>query len=230
MPFTFHGPRRHKIPRARYRVSNWPDYDRGLVQRGAIRVWIAEDALAAWAAPRRPPRGGQPRYSDLAIETALMQAAVFHVPLRQAEGFTRSLMALMSLDLAVPDHTALARRRRKVSVNMHAPGRTGPVDLVLDSTGATFCGPGAWDRLNHGEKRRDWRKLPLAVDASSGEIPDHALTGRDTPDAAMAGPLVAGAGGRIRAVIADGAYDGAPVDDAIRQSRPPRARRPLRRR
>ncbi|MEO1459434.1 MAG: IS5 family transposase [Pseudomonadota bacterium] len=223
MPFKHHEPRRHRIPRARYRVTNWPEYDRGLVQRGDIRVWISEEALAAWSAPRRRSRGGQRRYSDLAIETVLMLATVFRLPLRQAEGFTRSLMGLMTLELAVPDHTTLARRRRTVAIEMNAPGRTGPVDLVLDSTGLKFHGPGEWDRLRHGETRRAWRKLHLAVDARTGEILAHVLTDSDTSDAAMAGPLVSGAGGRIRTVIADGAYDGAPVYDAIRRARPQRS-------
>lgn len=236
MPFKFHEPRRHKIPRARYRVTNWPDYDRGLVERGDIRFWISEEALTAWAAPRRGTRGGQARYSDLAIETVLMLAAVFRLPLRQAEGFVRSLMALMRLDLQVPDHTTLSRRRRTVPIEMNAPGRQAPVDLILDSTGLKFFGPplsvckqtpvgrrGEWDRLKHGEKRRAWRKLHIAVDAGTGEILAHLLTDGDTSDAAMAGPLVEAAGGQIRSVIADGAYDGAPVYDAIRQARPPRS-------
>ena len=47
MPFKFHASRRHHIPRAKYRVMNWPDYDRGLVRRGDIRFWIDESALEA---------------------------------------------------------------------------------------------------------------------------------------------------------------------------------------
>lgn len=66
---------------------------------------------------------------------------------------------------------------------------------MLDSTGLKFHGPGEWDRLKHGEKRRAWRKLHLAVDAGAGEILAHELTDCDTADAAMAGSLVARAGG-----------------------------------
>ncbi len=108
------------VPKARYRVTNWPTYDRGLVELGDLRLWIAEEALAAWAAPRRRTRGGQARFSDLAIETVLMLASVFRLPLRQAEGFVRSLMALMGLALPVPDHTTLTRRRRTVPVDSRA--------------------------------------------------------------------------------------------------------------
>ena len=122
MPFKFHEPRRHRVPKARYRVTNWPEHDRGLVGRGDSRLWIAEDALAAWVAPRRRTRGGQARFSDLAIETVLMPASLFRPPLRQAEGLVRSLVAPMGLDPPVPDHTTLARRRRTVAVEMNAPG------------------------------------------------------------------------------------------------------------
>ena len=116
MPFKFHEPRRHRVPKARHRVTNWPGYDRGLVGRGDLRLWIADEALAAWAAPRRRTRGGQARFSDLAIETVLVLASVFRLPLRQAEGFARSILVVMGLELPVPDHTTLARRRRGVAV------------------------------------------------------------------------------------------------------------------
>ena len=223
MPFKFHEPRRHRIPRARYRVTNWSEYDRGLVGRGDIRFWVSEEALTAWVAPRRHTRGGQARFSDLAIEAVLMLGSLFRLPLRQAEGFARSLFELMGLALPVPDHTTLARRRRTVPIAMNAPGRTAPIDLVLDSTGLTFHGPGDWDRLKHGEKRRAWRKLHVAVDAGTGEILAFELTDSDTADATMAGRLVAQAGGRVRSVIGDLAYDGAPVYAAIRAARPPRS-------
>jgi len=98
-----------------------------------------------------------------------------------------------------------------------------PVDILLDSTELKLRGPGEWDRRKHGEKRRAWRKLNLAVDCRTGEILPHDLTASDTADAAMAGLLVARASGRIRSVIADGAYDGAPVYAAIRTARPPRS-------
>jgi hypothetical protein len=179
------------MPRARYRVTNWPAYDRGLVGRGDLWLWIAEEALAAWAAARRQSRGGQARFSGLATAAVLMLGSLFRLPPRQAEGFVRSLLELMGLTLPVPDHTTLARRRRTVPIDMNAPGRKAPVDLVLDSTGLAFHGPGEWERLKHGERRRAWRKLHLTVDAGTGEILAHELTDSDTADTAMAGPAPA---------------------------------------
>jgi hypothetical protein len=31
--------RRHKIERARYKVTNWPEYNKALRQRGDITIW-----------------------------------------------------------------------------------------------------------------------------------------------------------------------------------------------
>ena len=198
--------------------------NRGLVQRGDIRFWIDEDAIKAWIAPYRTTPGGQRKFSNFAIEATLILGAVFKIPLRQTEGFVRSLMQLMELDLPVPDHTTLARRRRTVEVDMHAPGRKGPVDLVLDSTGLKFYGAGEWARQKHGEKRRSWRKLHIAMDAGTGEILAHELTNDDTSDPEMVTPLMENAGGRIRRVIADGAYDGQPTYDAIYDASPPKSK------
>ena len=77
MPYKANADRRHKIPRARYRVTNWPDYDAALVRRGSLTLWVTEEALAAWHAPAIGKRGGQSVYSDVAIETGLALRLVF---------------------------------------------------------------------------------------------------------------------------------------------------------
>src|ERR1700760_4117437 len=69
MPYKANADRRHKIPKMRYRVTNWPDYDAALVRRGSLTLWLTEEALAAWHAPATGKRGGQPIYSEVAIET-----------------------------------------------------------------------------------------------------------------------------------------------------------------
>src|SRR5690348_597192 len=97
MPYKANADRRHKIPRARYRVTNWADYDAALVRRGSLTLWVTEEALAAWRAPATGKRGGQPVYSDVAIETGLALRLVFHQPLRQTEGALRSIGACLAL-------------------------------------------------------------------------------------------------------------------------------------
>jgi hypothetical protein len=91
-------------------VTNWGAYDAALRQRGSLTVWFTDAAIAAWGAEPRTTRGGQPRYSSLAITTALTLRAVFRLALRQIEGLIGSILQLLDLDLAVPDHSTLSRR------------------------------------------------------------------------------------------------------------------------
>jgi hypothetical protein len=112
MPFKHNGTRRHHIGKMRFKVTNWPEYEAGLRRRGSLTLWLTPKALVSWQAPRRKTRGGQPRYSDQAIETTLTPGRVFGLRLRQTEGFLGSLPSLMGPALAVPDHTTLSRRAR----------------------------------------------------------------------------------------------------------------------
>ena len=86
MPFKLNQDRRPHIPRQRHKVTNWPEYEASLRQRGSLTVWFTDEAIAAWAAEPRTTRGGQPWYSPLAILTALTLRAVFRLALRQTEG------------------------------------------------------------------------------------------------------------------------------------------------
>ena len=109
MPFR-PNPNRPKRFRAQYRIRNWPQYEAGLKRRGDLTLWLDQAAIAEWQAPRRTTPGGQALYSDLAIELVLILRLVFHLALRQTEGFARSVLRLLGLDLPVPDHTTLSRR------------------------------------------------------------------------------------------------------------------------
>ena len=114
MPFKANAARRHHIPKQRHRVTNWAAYDAALRQRGSLTVWFTEAAIAAWRAEPRTTPGGQPHYSALAILTALTLRAVFRLALRQTEGLIGSILHLLGLDLAVPDHTTLRDRKSVV--------------------------------------------------------------------------------------------------------------------
>jgi hypothetical protein len=212
MPFKHNASRRHHIPKARRRITNWPAYEAGLQRRGDVTFWLDETALSGWRAPRRTSRGGQPIYADIAIEVVLTLRLVFHLALRQVEGFTRSVLRLLGLQIAVPDHSTLSRRGRGFAGRQPRVTRHDrPVHVVLDSTGLQVFGPGEWDAEKHGRKPRQWRKLHLAVDAETGEIVAHVLTDKDGGDITQVPALLATVEGRIASVIADGAYDGEAV-------------------
>ena len=214
MPFKFNAARRHRIPKARYRVRNWPAYEAGLRRRGDLTLWADEAALDKWQAPSRNTPGGQAIYSDLAIEMVLMLRTVFHLALRQAEAFASSVLRLLGLDRRIPDHTTLSRRSgdfatRRPSVVARAR------HLVVDSTGLKLFGQGEWNEERYGRHRRSWRKLHLPIDVDTGEIVANALTENDADDTSKVPGLLDRIDGEITTFIADGAYDGEPVYQAV---------------
>ena len=77
-----------KYTKQQYRVRNWREYEAGLRRRGDLTLWFSEEAIAAWRAPAAEKPGGQPIYSDFAIEAALTVRLVYGLALRQTEGFS----------------------------------------------------------------------------------------------------------------------------------------------
>ena len=148
--------------------------------------------------------GGQRTYADIAIEAALTIRMVFHLPLRQTEGFLRSLAQLLALDLPIPDHTTLSRRLRKLNdVRFRRLTTDRPIHLLIDSTGLRIHA----GHMRKPPKNRAWRKLHLAVDAETGEIVASDLTGRRTGDSARVPALLGQIEHRVASASADGAYD-----------------------
>ncbi|NLS21330.1 IS5 family transposase [Rhizobium sp. P40RR-XXII] len=219
MPFKHNASRRHRIGKMKFKVTNWQEYEVGLRRRGSLTLWLTPEALSSWQAPRRKTRGGQPRYSDLAIETALTVGLVFGLRLRQTEGLVESVLSLMGLKLAVPDHTTMSRRARTWPARIERHTRQvsdEAVHILVDSTGLQVYGAGQWPEEKHGTgSRRSWRKLHLALDAGNGEIIAHTMTDQDIGDASQLGPLLDQIDRPIGQFIADGAYDGAPIYDAV---------------
>lgn len=107
MPFKHDAAHRYCIPRARYRVSDWPAYEAGLRRRGDLTLWLDEAAFAGWAAPNRSTPGGQPVYAGLANELVSTLRLVFHLALRQGEAFVQSVPKLLGLEPRVPDQPPL---------------------------------------------------------------------------------------------------------------------------
>src|SRR3954463_5452653 len=191
MPYKANEPRRHRIPRAHYRVSNWPEYDRALQQRGSLTVWVTPEALAAWHPPKTGRRGRSRTYSDIAIETGHLLRLAFGRPWRQTEGLLRSLATLLGLSLGIPDHTTFSRRSSGLALAsaLAQAQRTGSVHVVIDATGLKVYGVGEWLAEQHGERgQRAGRKLHLAIDPESCEILASGLTTTDKGHAALVGP------------------------------------------
>ena len=158
----------------------------------------------AWQAPPSGKPGGQRRYADIAIEAAHMIRMVFRLPLRQTEGFLRSLVELLDVDLPIPDHTTMSRRLGRLGeIQFHRPATHGPMHLLIDSTGMRIhvghrCKP---------PRDRAWRKLHLAVDAETGQIIASDLTGHRVRDSTRVTMLLEQTSRPLESICADGAYD-----------------------
>ena len=206
----------HPTYKTKYRVANWPAYNQALVRRGDVTVWVSSEAIAAWTPRRSGRRGGQRRYSDLAIETALTLRLPYHLPLRQAEGFLHALFGMMRLDLSAPDYTTLSRRSQHLRRRLRPVPPDEGIHLVLDSTGLSIVGEGEWAAAKHGGRgRRGWRKLHLGVD-QSGVIRVHTLTEATGDDATTALDLLTAVEGPLVRVTADAAYDTVAVYETAR--------------
>ncbi len=204
----------YQYAKSRYRIGNWPEYEAGLRRRGDLTVWLSEDAINSWREPPSGKPGGQRRYGDVAIEAALTIRMIFHLPLRQTEGFLGSLARMLEIDLPIPDHTTLSRRLGKLSeIPFRSPRNNQPIHLLIDSTGLRIH-VGA---LRRPPKRRAWRKLHLAVDAENGEIVASDLTSRRMRDGARVSALLEQIKDPVAAVFADGAYDATGVYEAAQE-------------
>ena len=208
-------PARQAAPKATYRIRNWNQYNDALVNRGSLTLWVDRATLQAWRYQGPAKRGAQFEYSDLAIECLLTLRAVYHLTLRATEGFARSLFGLMGADLPVPDYSTLCRRAATVRVRLPKKA-SGPLHLVIDSTGLKVYGEGEWKVRQHGySKRRTWLKLHLAVDPQSHEIQAAMVTEPGVTDAEMVPPLLDQVENPVESAAADGAYDRRSVYEAL---------------
>ena len=209
----------HPKYKTKYRVANWPEYERSLVRRGDVTVWMSPDAIAGWKPKPSGQRGGQLKYSDMAIETALTFRLVFHLPLRQAEDFLASVFRMMGVTLEVPDHTTLSRRGKRLNVGLRRIAIAEPIHLIVDSTGLSIVGEGEWAVAKHGGKgKRGWKKLYIGVD-HSGVIVAQALTDGTADDAKTGLSLIDSVAGNIASITADAAYDTIAIYEAAHSQR-----------
>ena len=200
----------------RYHTLNWSAYNAALCKRGSLTVWF--DPSTPWHAVPSGKRGGQPVYSDAAIQACLTVKVLFGLPLRQTTGFVASLLKLAGLDWSVPDFSTLCRRQKALAVQLPYRGSGGALHLLVDSTGIKVRGEGEWHARKHGgERRRVWRKVHLAVDEATLDVRAVEITGSGVGDAPMLPGLLAQIpeGEPIASVTADGAYDGRACRDAI---------------
>ena len=202
---------------SQYRVRNWPEYNKGLKQRGSLTFWTSPEVLANWEVKQKTGQpGATATYSNQAIVTMVTLKSVMGLPGRALCGFVESIFKLMGVELSVPDHTTISRRLKRLEVELPVNPTSGKRHVVIDSTGIKVYGEGEWKTRQHGiSKRRTWRKLHLAVDETTGEILSSVVTDNSCHDSEVLGELLDEIADPISQVDADGAYDTACCYDYI---------------
>jgi len=206
----------------RYRVRNWSVYNRALIHRGNLTLWIDEQAVESWRdASGSGARGGRPRiYTDTSIECALVVKAVFHLSLRATQGFLESVVRLMGVELPVPDYTTVSRRQGGLEPKLGPAPACEPRHVVIDATGLKVFGAGEWYVRKHSMgrgrgRRRTWRKLHLGVDEKTKDIVAVDLTMSGVHDSSHLPALLDQVAGPISQVSGDRAYDSGTCYEAI---------------
>ncbi len=96
-----------------------------------LTIW--RDPEMIWDATPICWRGRRQACSDAATRTCLSMKVLPGMALRQTTGFVESLLRLVGLDRAVPDFSALSRRRKTLAVNMPYRGTRAPLHLRIEA-------------------------------------------------------------------------------------------------
>ena len=157
--------RNRQEPKGVYRVRNWSEYNRGLIARGSLIMWIRESTFTGGSEAKPVTRGRPQVYSGTLIQALLTLKHVYHLTLRAAQGFVQSPRDLAFADLPVPNYTTLSRRAQELQVTLPEMSSGEPVHLVVDSRGVKLYGEGEWKVRKHDySKRRTWSKVHLGLD------------------------------------------------------------------
>ncbi len=195
---------------ARYRITNWQAYNKSLIKRGDISIWLCPGVLKGKNQGEGKKQRGRPkRYSDGLIEMSLMAKHLYHLPYRATEGFMNSLFRELKLKGEVPSYSQLSRRAEEVKPKLKRLFNCkGQIDIAVDSTGLKVYGEGEWKVRKHGiGKRRTWRKLHLAVDPLDHEIIACELTENGCTDEETLPKILHKINDKIDRCLGDGAYD-----------------------
>ncbi|MGR3911976.1 MAG: IS5 family transposase [Candidatus Rhabdochlamydia sp.] len=148
---------------------NWSEYNTSLVNRGDVNFWVESTAHEKFKVKNKKKRGHPFSYSNFLIMAMMTLRFQFNLPLRQTQGFFRSLLILQGIDIQVISYSQLCRRMKTLSLPKNLVRRGQVTDIVLDSTGLKVYGAGEWCASKYGGKSR-WNKLHIAMDLKTQEI------------------------------------------------------------
>ena len=197
-----------KKTKRQYRIRNWQHYNKALVQRGSLTLWLDQRSTDTWLDQDIPDRRGRRRtYTDAALLCSLLIREVYHLPLRATQGLVSSVLRLMKVNAPAPHYSTVSRRARLLALSL-TTDKKKIKHLVIDSTGLKVYGEGEWKVRTHGkDKRRTWRKLHISMDAEHHQLTAAIITDKDVLDRNALAGLLEQTESEVERVCADGAYD-----------------------
>jgi IS5 family transposase len=195
--------------KVQYGVRNWREYNQALVQRGSLTLWFEEKTVESWLNSEPTGKRGHPYvYSDVAVECMLLLKQVYHLALRQTQGFMQSIFHLVEQELPVLSYSQLSRRQQDLKIDLPRQKRGQGLHVVVDATGLKVYGEGEWKTRQHGiGKRRTWRKVHLAFDAETQEVVAEVTTENNVHEKEKMPDLLAQIEEEVAQVSADTGYD-----------------------
>lgn len=199
------------------RKRNWSEYNKHLVQQGRLSLYIDPKIFKTMSKNQRAKGRGRPiKYSNALIQMLLMIKIRYRLPYRALEGFVKSLFK--KREFLIPTYSLICKRIDRLQLNLPKLAANRSVEIILDASGAKICGEGEWKVKIHGRGRpRKWVKLHIAVDAETQEILAEVTTESTVADSSMTKKLLGAIRGKVKVVIADGAYDRSSSREAIKQ-------------
>jgi hypothetical protein len=196
---------------------NWRKQNNSLVDRGNLTILVDPGCLGQRDVG---PGAGKGRpYPDAVIIMAVAVASIYHLPLRQTQGFLQMIAQLLGLAGEVPDYSTLCRRRRRLTLPWSKPP-TGDRTILIDATGASLTHRHGWGEDKPGKtgkrKRGKYVKIHCGIDSQTGQVLALVLTesqGAGSADSVVGPDLVTEASeflgdeGQLVGGIGDGAYD-----------------------
>jgi len=208
-----------------YRLRNWSKYNNALKNRGKIVFMITRNIEDTWLAlePDKKLPGAPVVFTDKAIEISLQIRELFHLPLRQTEGFIEGLFKSLGINVPVPNYSLLSKRAEGLELKLKRFSKTDkcplpdkPVTITMDSTGLKIYGEGEWLKEKHKAKtRKSWMRAHIAID-QTGDIVAESLTSTAIGDPTEAVNLLDLIPHKnVDTFYGDGAYDAAILHAAL---------------
>ena len=198
------------------RTRNWRQYNKHLVQQGSISFFIDPKMFKTIEKTSKSKKRSRPlQFAEALIQMLLMLKIRYRLPYRALEGFAKSLFENRAF--LIPTYSLICKRVATLTLELPKLQTNRSIVVILDASGAKVIGEGEWKVKIHGRGRpRKWVKVHIAVDAETQEIIAECTTTSNVADSTVAKRLLDKVPGKIKGVLADGAYDKKSGRDAVK--------------